>query len=70
MPDLSGPGILIYINPLKSFHLFFEIGNGLRDFESFIAVRIVFFQDLVGLQGLGIVAHDFVGHAQLDKVHR
>ena len=69
MPDLSRPGIPV-IFTLKLFHLLFEIGDGLRDFESLVAVRIVFLQSLVCLQSLCIVAQDLVGHAQLDEVHR
>jgi len=51
-------------------HLLLEVGNVLADLEGFAALGVVLLQGLVGLQSLGVVAHDFVGHAQLDQVGR
>lgn len=53
-----------------SFHFLFEVGDVLADFKGFVAQREVFLQQFVGFQSLGVVAHDFVGHAQLDEEHR
>ena len=47
----------------------FEVGNVLADLKGFVALGIILLQSLVGFQSLGVVAHDFVGHAQFDEEH-